>query len=165
MAFTDKLKSVAKNISDKTSSAVETSKQNQKIKAEKAAIEACVKQIGEFIYEQYQQGEAQPEAAAALCEQIDAHNAAIEEAKAEIERIKTAETAAPEAAPVEVAVEVAVSAPEGAICPGCGSENLPGTKFCNNCGEKLAADKRVCECGAEVAVGVKFCGSCGAKFE
>ena len=94
MAFLDKLGSAARNLGDKAGNAVEIGKLNGKIKDEEKAIAECTKKIGEFIFGLHAAGEALPEEAAALCAQIDGHNAAIEEAKAEIEKIKTAEPAA-----------------------------------------------------------------------
>jgi len=58
----------------------------------------------------------------------------------------------------------APAAKSGTICPACGKENAPGTKFCGGCGGKLEADKRICACGAEIEPGVKFCGVCGAQI-
>src|SRR5208283_2609814 len=47
-------------------------------------------------------------------------------------------------------------------CPGCGSENLAGKKFCGDCGTLLAV---VCAgCGAENPSGKRFCGDCGASL-
>jgi len=94
MAFLDKLGSAARNLGDKAGSAVEVAKLNGKIKDEEKAVAGCVQQIGEFFLGLYKAGEALPEAAMALCAQIDGRGVAIEEAKAEIERIKTAEPAA-----------------------------------------------------------------------
>jgi len=94
MAFLDKLGSAARNIGDKASSAYEVTKLNGKIKAEETAAGEDMKAIGAFFYGLHQAGEALPEEAAALCAQIDGRNAAIAEAKAEIERIKAAEAAA-----------------------------------------------------------------------
>ena len=49
----------------------------------------------------------------------------------------------------------------GRTCPQCGAENPEGTKFCRECGQKLAV-KTVCpSCGAENASGTKFCQECG----
>jgi membrane protease subunit (stomatin/prohibitin family) len=159
MAFFDKLNDFAKTVGDKAGEAIETTKLNSKINAEKSAIEVVLKKIGEYYYQKYQSGESLPEETAALCGEIDGHNAAINEAKAEIERIKAenaaANTPAPSSAPAAVG---------GIVCPACGKDNAPGTKFCQECGGKLEA-ARVCSCGAEVAPGVRFCGECGAKFE
>jgi hypothetical protein len=47
------------------------------------------------------------------------------------------------------------------ICPQCGCANEKGTKFCEECGEKLSL---ACpQCGAMLPVGKKFCPECGAS--
>jgi len=71
-----------------------------------------------------------------------------------------------------VVVAEAVTA-EGAalICAGCGVELPEGTKFCNNCGEKVVIppppeEKKelICSgCGVTLPEGTKFCNNCGAK--
>ena len=44
-------------------------------------------------------------------------------------------------------------------CPGCGTENREGRKFCSECGTALAS---ACpSCGAANEPGEKFCGECG----
>jgi len=44
-------------------------------------------------------------------------------------------------------------------CPGCGTINEPGRKFCGECGAKLAA---VCpSCGMANPPSTRFCGECG----
>ncbi len=52
------------------------------------------------------------------------------------------------------------------ICKSCGTENPPGTKFCQECGEKLVApvSPKCAGCGAENPPGTKFCRDCGAKL-
>jgi len=94
MAFLDKLGSAARNLGDKAGNAVEIGKLNGKIKDEEKAITECMKKIGEFYYGLHKADEALPEEAAALCAQIDGYGAAIDEARAEIERIKAAEPTA-----------------------------------------------------------------------
>jgi len=136
MAFLDKLGGVARNIGDKTSSAIETGKLGSKIKAENAAIAACWQQVGEIYYGLYKEGGAVAEQAAAVCAKIDAHYALIEEAQAEIERIKAESAAPPPPAPVAPPVaEAPVAA--GAFCTGCGAQAVPGMKFCGTCGASL----------------------------
>ena len=49
------------------------------------------------------------------------------------------------------------------LCPKCKTPNHEGTKFCNNCGEKLI--KECPSCGAEVALGIKYCPQCGSTME
>lgn len=50
-------------------------------------------------------------------------------------------------------------------CPSCGWDNPEGTKFCQECGSSLAANKpSFCgSCGVELAPGTRFCGACGAR--
>jgi class 3 adenylate cyclase/tetratricopeptide (TPR) repeat protein len=47
-------------------------------------------------------------------------------------------------------------------CPNCGTENLPGSRFCNNCGERLAV---ACpNCGTANQPGARFCNECGTPL-
>ncbi len=47
-------------------------------------------------------------------------------------------------------------------CAKCSSDNLPGKKFCGDCGARLA---RSCpKCGAENPESKKFCGDCGTPL-
>src|SRR5919108_6156314 len=46
------------------------------------------------------------------------------------------------------------------LCPGCGTENREGRKFCAKCGKPLAL---VCPaCGTANEAGEGFCGECGS---
>ncbi|MDY3089055.1 MAG: zinc-ribbon domain-containing protein [Oscillospiraceae bacterium] len=48
-------------------------------------------------------------------------------------------------------------------CPKCGAQLPVGSKFCNQCEEKLG---NVCpSCGAEVVQGSMFCSNCGQKLQ
>ena len=111
MAFLNKISGMAKNIGDKAGDMVETTKLNSKINAENNAIAGIYRKIGEYFYQYYTSGKKLPKEAAELCAEIDGHNAAIDEAKAEIERIKAQNTTV--AAPP-------TSAAGGAVCPSCG---------------------------------------------
>ncbi|MBR6470876.1 MAG: zinc ribbon domain-containing protein [Victivallales bacterium] len=65
----------------------------------------------------------------------------------------------------EVKQENAVAAAKASgkvICPGCGCVNEKGTKFCENCGEKLSISCP--QCGAPLPIGKKFCSECGASL-
>ena len=54
----------------------------------------------------------------------------------------------------------------GRTCSQCGYENPEGTKFCQECGNKLGMTKMVCpSCGQENSLGTKFCGGCGTRLE
>ncbi len=49
-------------------------------------------------------------------------------------------------------------------CPGCNSENPPGSKFCAGCGAmlpKTPVNVRCASCGAESPEGSRFCKGCG----
>lgn len=50
-------------------------------------------------------------------------------------------------------------------CGGCGHKNPDGVKFCQECGQPLAAagPKHCTSCGVELAAGTRFCGECGAQ--
>jgi len=93
MAFFEKLNEIAKNVGDKAGEAIETTKLNSKINSEQNAINAVMKQIGEFCYNKYTETGAAGEGIAEFCAAIDGHKAAIAQAKAEIERIKSENTA------------------------------------------------------------------------
>jgi membrane protease subunit (stomatin/prohibitin family) len=49
-------------------------------------------------------------------------------------------------------------------CPSCQSENLPGAKFCHQCGIALSV-RKCSQCGNEIPAGGKFCGNCGKSIE
>lgn len=49
-------------------------------------------------------------------------------------------------------------------CPNCGADVPAGSKFCNNCGQKLVAESKCPNCGADVPPGSKFCNNCGHKL-
>lgn len=51
-------------------------------------------------------------------------------------------------------------------CKNCGTENPSGTKFCQECGEKLTipVSLKCPKCGAENPPGTKFCRDCGTKL-
>jgi len=173
MAFLNRLSDIAKNIGDKAGMQIETTKLNSKINSERGAIDGVNKKIGEYYYQQYKTGASLPNDVVLLCEEIDAHNAAIDEARAEIERLKreseaaAAASAAAAAAPVQYAAPPP-AAPEGAVvCQACGKPNGPGTKFCQECGAKIEIpEKQLCaSCGAEIKPGVRFCSECGTKIE
>jgi class 3 adenylate cyclase/tetratricopeptide (TPR) repeat protein len=47
------------------------------------------------------------------------------------------------------------------ICSICSTANPPGTKFCQECGSRLA--QACSSCGAVLQAGAKFCGECGTS--
>ena len=48
------------------------------------------------------------------------------------------------------------------ICPTCGTENLAGARFCNGCGDRLAAG--CSNCGATNPPTARFCNACGSSL-
>jgi len=188
MAFFDKLNEFTKNLGDMTTDAIETTKLNSKVNAEKTAAGEELKKIGEYYYGLYvSEGVVAPEVLE-FCEAAKAHFDAAEEAQAEIDKIKEAQEAAKAekeaaaaaaqaaaAASMQVAqMATPVEAVAGEIvCTNCGNVNPAGTKFCGGCGTKLEIPevpaepvKRFCTgCGAELKDGLKFCGECGTRVE
>ena len=169
MAFFDKLNDFAKNISDKTTDAIETGKLQSKVNSEKNLAGEELKKIGEFYYNAWLNGgEIAPEVLE-ICTAAKAHYDAAGEAQAEIDRIR-AENEAARAAAAAPVVPATSDAPAGIVCTACGAANNPGTKFCCNCGNKLEIpappEPRLCpNCGATIADGMRFCGECGTKTE
>jgi membrane protease subunit (stomatin/prohibitin family) len=54
------------------------------------------------------------------------------------------------------------------VCPKCGSQNSPSSKFCNDCGGKMEASPQTVpcvSCKAPISPTTKFCNECGAKQE
>jgi class 3 adenylate cyclase/tetratricopeptide (TPR) repeat protein len=49
------------------------------------------------------------------------------------------------------------------ICEGCGSENPPGSKFCNSCAARLAVS--CTSCGTANIPGARFCNECGSPLD
>jgi hypothetical protein len=64
---------------------------------------------------------------------------------------------------VDWAQGVAVGTITGTACHSCGAK-VQGGKFCPECGESLAPQKRRCPCGTEVDPSAKFCPECGNRF-
>ena len=162
MAFFDKLGDFAKNIGDKTSDAIETNKLNGKINTEKTAITECLRKIGDYYYDKHKEGAAGDEGIADLLATIDGHHQAIADLQAEIERIK-AENAAPAAAAAAPVVEVAT--PADVICPECGAENTPETKFCRACGKNLTESAVEAEPEVTAVVAEEIAAEAVAKAE
>lgn len=53
------------------------------------------------------------------------------------------------------------------LCPSCGAANAPGVKFCQECGSRLQTEGPVLcpSCGHENPSGTRFCGDCGERLE
>ena len=52
---------------------------------------------------------------------------------------------------------------EGSGWASCGAQNVPGAKFCSNCGEKLKKAVICPKCGFSQQGVMKFCPNCGTK--
>ena len=127
MAFFDKLNQVAKNIGDRTTDAIETTKLNSKIAAEKLAANEELLKIGQHYYDLYLVGQAD-EVILEYCRAAKSHLDTADQLQAEIARIKAENEAQKHAS----------AAPSGGItCPSCGASLPAGTKFCNSCGQRL----------------------------
>ncbi len=50
-------------------------------------------------------------------------------------------------------------------CRKCGAENSNGSKYCNNCGEKLSTKLICSNCSNELLEGSKFCNECGTPVK
>ena len=57
----------------------------------------------------------------------------------------------------------APAAAAGITCGACGAAIPAGSKFCPECGNKVAAAGFCASCGAAVPAGSRFCPECGAK--
>lgn len=162
MALFDKLSGIAKNIGDKATDAIEMTKLNSKIGAEKTAINECLRQIGDYYFKKHQAGEPDDPGVADMLAAIDDHNRVIADTQDEIARMQAANASQSQGAQnIRAAGEI--------TCTSCGTSNPQGTKFCSQCGAVLEAPEElpgfICpECGAQVAAGSKFCVECGHKF-
>ena len=71
---------------------------------------------------------------------------------------------------IKAARAEALGVPERSICPHCGHALRTGARFCNQCGQVIAAQAAephpiACpRCGRPLRPGAKFCGSCGHKL-
>jgi len=180
MSLFGRLGDIARNIGDKASGAIETSKLNSRIDAEKNAIADNMRRIGEFYYQRHQVGAVNEPEIAEIFAAIDGHHATIAEIQAEIVRMQeesAAAQAAQQAAQVQPAAPIGIPAAApvptaGVVCQTCGASNVAGTKFCGTCGSKLelpvvelVAEERSCPtCGAKIPAESKFCGECGHRF-
>lgn len=155
----DKLNDIAKSIGDMTNDAIETNKLNSRISGEKAAIRELMYQIGEHYYEKHRSGENIDTEVYEIMVNIDHHHDVIKEWEVQLTTNK-------EQAPVASNSGV-LNTENDLICSVCGKQNALGTKFCQECGNKLEQPQHTTcpSCGEIVADGLKFCGKCGGKIE
>lgn len=112
MAFMDDLKKFGKNVAQKSSEMVETTKLNMSISQEKDKINKIYYEMGSAVYEQYKAGNDL--GLGEKCMQIVEIEAKIAEFQAKIMELKNSTK-----------------------CPGCGAEVSTETVFCASCGTKL----------------------------
>ena len=131
MALFGKLNQMAKNLGDRTSDVIETTKLNSKLAAERLAANEELLKIGQFYYDRFLAGQAE-EGILEFCQNAKMRLDAADQLQAEIDRIKS-DNGTPAAAPV------APAAPASGVmyCPNCGNQLAVGTKFCNQCGNRL----------------------------
>ena len=157
----DKIGEIAKSAADKTNDMIEQGKLNSKINSEEAIIADLKVKIGNFYWEKFAAGNAPDTEISEWCESIKAAKETIAAAQAEIQALKEKPAEAPEAPVPEQATA------EG-VCPSCKTANLPGTKFCKECGARLKVQKPTAlhcpSCGVENALGTNFCKECGARL-
>ena len=53
---------------------------------------------------------------------------------------------------------------EKLVCPACGNELKPSSKFCDNCGKKVGGSLVCPVCQTENEENAKFCANCGEKL-
>ena len=187
MDLFDKIGNIAKNIGDRTNDAIEITKLNAKIATEKSAVAEDLKNIGEFYYKKFAYEEPIDTVIQEFCDNAASHYEAIDQAQAEIERIKKENGVNKESSGQEEPkkddeakeeAEACEKEPEPesmVVCPNCQAVNPEGLKFCTQCGSSLEPEKAVKEedkketakcpvCGEPLNKDSKFCGHCGATI-
>ena len=152
MALIDKLGELAKNVGDKTSGLIESSRLLGRARSQESTVAELKKELGQYFYEQYLNGETFDEEAMGRCADIKAGEDAVAEIYAELQRRK-AESARPAAAEPSACQSCGGSLPEGACyCPHCGVQvEVPAKVFCPQCGHETDADDCYCsQCGAKI---------------
>ena len=133
MAFFDKLGDLAKNLTEKTNDAIETTKLNSRAEAERRAAGEELKKAGEYYYGRYAAGETMEPEVLPYFEAALGHYELAAAAQAEIDRIKAekeaarAEEVAREAEAARAAQMAAgMSGTPGMGAPGAGMSGTPG---------------------------------------
>lgn len=185
MDFLDKIGNIAKNIGDRTNDAIEITKLNAKIASEKNAVGEDLKKIGEFYYKKFVEEEPIDTEIQEFCDAAAGHYEIIDQAQAEIDRIKKENGGNKEDAQQgEAKPEDDAKDPESpdkpepepesmVVCPSCQAVNPEGLKFCTQCGSSLEPEKAASEdksgvkcpvCGEMLHKDAKFCGHCGTSI-
>ena len=129
MGFFDQLSGAAKNlgavagdlakqVGEKANDALEITKLNAKISAEKVEIEKEMKKISEALFEKFSKGEEVPEEIREFCDNIKTRYANIDAIKEEIEKVKN--TVGEKAKEVKDAVVEGAEDVKDAVVKGAG---------------------------------------------
>lgn len=138
MAFFEKLNDIAKNIGDKTSDIVETTKLSAKIGNERTAIAESLRKLGEYYYDLHKDGASLDGAVAELLSDLDARHRNIAEMQAQIDSIKAGNAAKADAEPAAERSGEEIPIREMRYCTECAAEIPAGAKFCGKCGKPTA---------------------------
>ncbi len=140
MAFFEKLNDIAKNIGDKTSDIVETTKLSAKIGNERTAIAENMRKLREHYYDLHKDGASLDDAVGGLLADLDARHCNIAEMQAQIDSIKAgnAAKAEPDAEPAAERHGEGVPIREMRYCTACAAEIPAGAQFCGKCGKPVA---------------------------
>lgn len=111
-AFFDDVKKLGKSVAEKGKDAIEITKLNSQVSAEKDKMKDMFAKIGEQVYANFRNGNDQ--GFGEWCVQIQEAEARIEEIKAKVMEIKDASK-----------------------CPNCGGEVSKEVAFCPKCGAKV----------------------------
>lgn len=170
MSFFDKIGDYARTLGDRTNDALEIGHLNMRINSENSTVSERMRQLGALLYEKYRSGEPVDESALAICQQIDLHKQLIQDAEAEIARIR-AENGG-EKAGQEEAFSGRAAAEQTAVCPKCGAALAAHARFCSACGAEVEqaepqppTQRRCAACGAPLCAGAKFCPTCGSQAQ
>lgn len=110
----DKAGDVVSVVASKTEQTVEVQKIKSQIHVMERNNERDFTHIGKMIYHKFKKGEEVDAQYTELCEAISEREASIEEAKAEIAKIKGED-----------------------LCPNCDAHLESGAKFCSKCGTQI----------------------------
>ena len=145
----DTLTVTSQGVAQKVSSATESAKLNNQIKANQRMIKKIMYHVGEKCYELNGNQTGTP----------------YEELFQEIRRLQE------ESRSLQGQISILTSEN---VCPKCGYKNTGGTKFCINCGAMLGQEEvtfsyengKVCtSCGSVNSPEAMFCVECGNKLE
>ncbi len=129
MALFDKLNDLARSVGEKTGDVIEAGKLTARISSERSAAAEELKKLGEAVYAHYAAGEEVAPELEEFCRRARGHYEAVAQAQKELEQLQGGKEEA-KAAPVQL------EPVDDGVCPVCGHENAPGSRFCGGCGAK-----------------------------